>query len=783
MARDAGHPHAAATRGGPDRRGGLDRRGGVDDLRLEADIQATARELFSLIDRSRPSPLTQARWQDEMMDWAMADERLKVEAFRFVDVFPALGSDAEIARHLQEYFLQPGVAVPRALRLALRATARRSPLRPAAVRAVRAEMLSFAHRFIVGSDARSALSGLRALRERGLGFTIDVLGEASVSTREAATYRQRYLDLLDALTAEAVSWPPAPAVDNAAWGTLPRVNVSIKVTSLYSQIDPLDFRGSVDAVKGALRPVVRAAMARGAFLNLDLEQFRYRDLTYMVFTELLDEEEFRAYDQAGVVVQAYLRDAPDDLRALVDWGRSRGRPLTVRLVKGAYWDYETVLARQERWPVPVFTHKPDTDVAYERLARLMLESVDVVRPAFASHNVRSLAAAVATARRLGVPDDGFELQMLRGMGDPIKAAVRALGLRLREYTPVGELIPGMAYFVRRLLENTANESFLRGAFVAGADVEELIAPPLPSADLDRPAVHLPVVAATDPDAPGPFANMPHADFARTETRRAALRALRLVAERPPRHEPLLIGGRERHGIATAGSVDPARPARLVGIVDIAGPAQVEAAVQAAVQAFSAWRDAAARERAAVLFRAAELMRGELAELAALETFEAGKTIREADADVAEAIDFLRILWPRDAASGYAAQARRRARRDERRKLRAARRGRRDRALEFPAGHPHRHDDRRPGRRQHGRDQAGRAVARASARSWPTSCGAAGCPPASSTILPGLGEEIGDALVGHPDVDLIAFTGSRDVGLRINRAAPPASARAGPASSA
>ena len=263
------------------------------------------------------------------------------------------------------------------------------------MRVVRAEMLSFARRFIVGSDARSALPGLRALRDRGLGFTIDVLGEASVSVHEAAAYQQRYLDLLDDLTRETKSWPAAPAVDRAAWGALPRVNVSIKITSLYSQIDPLDFRGSVAAVKDALRPVVRRAMACEAFVNLDLEQFRYRDLTFTVFTELLDEEEFRAFDQAGVVVQAYLRDAGDDLEALVSWARSRSRPLTVRLVKGAYWDYETVLARQEGWPAPVFTHKPDSDVSYERLARLMLESVDVVRPAFAGHNVRSLAAAIA----------------------------------------------------------------------------------------------------------------------------------------------------------------------------------------------------------------------------------------------------------------------------------------------------------------------------------------------------------------------------------------------------
>jgi RHH-type proline utilization regulon transcriptional repressor/proline dehydrogenase/delta 1-pyrroline-5-carboxylate dehydrogenase len=745
--------------------GETERRGapGIDGL--EADVQATARRLFALVDRGRHAPLSQARLQDDMMAWAMADERLKVELFRFVDVFPTLRDGGEIAAHLREYFLQTGVETPRALRLAIATTGGRSPLRPAAVRVVRSQMLAFARRFIVGSDARSALPDLRALRDRGLGFTIDVLGEASVSTREAAAYQRRYLDLLDDVSRDTASWPASSAVDHAAWGELPRVNVSIKITSLYSQIDPLDFRGSVAAVKDALRPVVRKAVERGAFVNLDLEQFRYRDLTYAVFTELLDEEEFRAYDQAGVVVQAYLREARDDLRTLIDWGRARSRPLTVRLVKGAYWDYETVLARQEGWPPPVYTHKPDSDVAYERLARLMLESVDVVRPAFASHNVRSLAAAIATARHLGVPDDGFEIQMLHGMGDPIKAAVRALGLRLREYAPVGELIPGMAYFVRRLLENTANESFLRDVFAEEAAVDELVAAPVPSARIDEPAPHLPVVAPTDPAAPAPFANMPHSDFARTENRRAALQALHVVTTRPPLHEPLLIDGRPCGGIATLDSIDPARPARVVGTVDVAGAAQADAAVAAATRAFPAWRDAPARERAAVLFKAAELMRGELAELAALETVEAGKTVREADADVTEAIDFLEY---------YGREA---LRLGEPRRL----------------GHL-------PGELNHLSYEARGVAAVIAPWNFPLAIltgmtsaalvagnavvvkpagptpligaqlsrilSAAGAPAGTVNLLNGPGREIGAALVTHPDVHLIAFTGSRAVGLRI-----------------
>ncbi|HJW75522.1 MAG TPA: proline dehydrogenase family protein, partial [Thermoleophilia bacterium] len=484
---------------------------------LEEKVEATARSLFSLMDRSRSSLLSQERWQQEMMDWAMADERLKVELFRFVDVFPTLTTRAEIDRHLREYFDQPGLKAPRLLKAGLGAT-RNSVVSPLATAFIRRQMVAFAQRFIIGRDAHDSLPALRDLRRKRTGFTLDVLGEATVSEKEAVDYQRRYLELLDGLALGARGWTHDPVIDQASWGELPRVNVSLKITSLYSQIDPLNFRGSAEVVKERLRPIFRKAVETGAFVNLDLEQFRYRDLTFTVFTELLDEEEFRRYDQVGVVVQTYLRDAESDLRGLIDWARERGRVITVRLVKGAYWDYETVLAAQEGWPVPVFTHKPDSDVMYERLTRIMLEHRDQIRPAFGSHNVRSLANVIATAEALGLPRNAFELQMLHGMGEPIKAAIRKLGLRLREYTPVGELIPGMAYFVRRLLENTANESFLRLTFVEGTALDELVRAPCASAEFGQPPRRLPVVRPTDPAAPAPFDNMPHADFSRAENR-------------------------------------------------------------------------------------------------------------------------------------------------------------------------------------------------------------------------------------------------------------------------
>ena len=731
----------------------------------EQRIQATARALLSAAREDKPSRLSRERLQGEMMEWATADKRLKVEMLRFVDVFPALHSRSEMSRHLREYFAHQGVAAPRMLRWGISLTGARSPVAPLAGSVIRRQLRGFAQRFIVGRDARDAIPALKALRDAGTGFTLDVLGEATVSEAEAHAYKSTYLGLLDGLAATAAGWPQNAVVDEAAWGPLPRVNLSLKITSLYSQIDPVDFEGSLAAVKDRLRPIFRKGIETGAALTLDLEQFRYRDLTLAVFTSLLDEDEFRGYDQAGIVLQAYLRDADKDLDALLVWARDRGRVFSLRLVKGAYWDYETVIAAQEGWPVPVFTHKPDTDAMYEKLSRVMLQSADVVRPAFASHNVRSLAVAIETARELGLAGDAYEIQMLHGMGDPIKTAVRGMGLRLREYAPVGELIPGMAYLVRRLLENTANDSFLRQTFVEGAAADELVLPPQTSADFGAEPQRLPRVRATDPDDPGAFANHPHADFAHRECREAYLAALDAVRSRGAQHYPLRIGGRDVETARSLESVDPATPDDVLGSVAYGGRAEAEAAVAAARAALPGWRDTPARERAAVLFRAAELMRGEGMELAALETLEAGKTRREANADVDEAIDFLeyygremlRLGAPQRMGSApgehnvYFYQPRGVA-------LVIA-------PWNFPvailtgmtsaalvAGCPVIVKPAGPTP----------LIAAQMARLLE----AAGAPAGSVNFLPSPGGEVGDFLVRHPGVDLIAFTGSMDVGLSI-----------------
>ncbi len=163
---------------------------------------------------------------------------------------------------------------------------------------------------------------------------------------------------------------------------------------------------------------------------------------------------------------------------MIEWARAtpRASPLVVRLVKGAYWDHEVVDARQRGWTPPVFEEKRDSDRNFEALTQRLLEAWPHVRPAIASHNLRSVAHAIAVNRELGRAEGDVELQVLRGLGDDLAAALAELGLRVRIYCPVGDMVAGMAYLVRRLLENTSNESFL-GDQQRGVSIDELLAAP------------------------------------------------------------------------------------------------------------------------------------------------------------------------------------------------------------------------------------------------------------------------------------------------------------------
>jgi RHH-type proline utilization regulon transcriptional repressor/proline dehydrogenase/delta 1-pyrroline-5-carboxylate dehydrogenase len=443
-------------------------------MAVETELREVGRSLAAAFPSNARRPLKAL--DERAMELTTRDQELRAALFRLVDVTPACNSLDELARHLTAYLADVDERPP-PLRAAMRmgeGAAGRRALGIAAAAGVR----HMAHRFIVAESPKAARRELRDLWNDGIGASLDLLGEATVTADEADRYAARCADALDVVAEAAARWPERPLLERDSSGPLPRANLSVKVSALTPLMRPdAPDVGREDAAH-RLRPLLERARDRGAHLHIDMESVDALETTLDLVVELLDEPGLRDGPSAGVVLQAYLRDSPQELERILDWaGRSeRTTPLVVRLVKGAYWDHEVVEARQHGWRPPVFEDKAECDRNFEALTRRLLEARPLVRVAIASHNLRSVAHAIAVNRELGGGDADLELQVLRGLGDDLAHALAESGFRVRSYCPVGELVAGMAYLVRRLLENTANESFLN-ARASGAPLEELLAPP------------------------------------------------------------------------------------------------------------------------------------------------------------------------------------------------------------------------------------------------------------------------------------------------------------------
>jgi len=723
---------------------------------LQQEIEHTGREIFALIDQSQREAAVLRRndFYGRLMDWCMRDESFKTQMFRFVDVLPTLKSADEVVRHLSEYLRDSKTPVSGLLRGAL-TVGTVLPAVPATV--IRKNVAAMANIFITGKDGPSALKNLSQIWKEGARFTVDILGETVVSEKEAEQYALRYHQLLKFLGGATADW----RVDGRLAATEPPlVNVSVKISALCARIQATDPDHSIDMILSRLRPIVAEAKRLGAFINLDMEHYGLKQLTIDLFKKLRADPEFVDYPHLGLVIQCYLRDSFKDAEDLLSWNSNLRKPFTIRLVKGAYWDYEKVIAAQRTWEVPVFVSKAETDANYEKVSRLLLENRDLVYPAFASHNVRSIAHAIVYAGKVGLKPGDYEFQMLYGMAKPIRRALVKLGHRVREYCPVGELVPGMAYLVRRLLENTSNEGFLRAKFSSNASISAL---------LEDPSVLIGDNARNEQTQPSmaepEFINEPPADFATNDARQKMDLALQQVQKQFGQHYPLVINGKPVTADDKLASVNPARPDQIIGYSAAGNSVNVMDAVAAARVAFSRWSQTSFDERARIIQRVAARLRQRRYELAAWEVFEVGKTWTEADADVVEAIDFCDF---------YAEEARRLGR------------GRLTQDIpgevsienyiprgvgaiiapwNFPLAIL-------CGMTVAALVTGNTVVIKPAEQSsvvgalFMEALQEAGVPPGVANLVSGTGEAVGSYLVVHPEVDFIAFTGSREVGTAI-----------------
>lgn len=726
---------------------------------IQSQIVSRGEEILKRMEgQSRASIFSKDFWYGSIMEWSMKNEKFKTNMFRFVDVLPSINSGDEVARHLKEYFSEDGGTLPPVFNVGLGL----GSLAPGLMAgAIKKNVMGMAKMFITGESPDEALPVLKKARKNKMTFTVDILGEATLSEKEAQDYTNKYVELITWLAKDAKSWDEIPQIDRDHESALPKVNVSVKMTALYSQIKDLAWDESKRILKDRMRPLFRLGMEQGVFINLDMEQYSVKHLTLEVFTELISEPEFKNYKYFGIVIQAYLRDSFEDVKALTDFAQKRGTPFWVRLVKGAYWDYETIEAEQRGWPVPVYTNKAESDANYEVCAKYLLENIKLIRPAFASHNVRTLAACMVYAEKLNIPKEALEFQMLYGMAEPIKKTMVDMGYRLREYAPVGELIPGMAYLVRRLLENTSNESWLRGKFADNKSTAELLKDPAQGMTPTSPIIA---------KKPGKFYNEPLLDFAVKADRERMQKALAETKAALPVHVGIVINNKELRSEKIFDRVNPSQSDQIVGKIQMSTVEQAEQAMQAAHAAYQTWKKVPAEERAALLDKLADLMVRDRFKLIATQVLEVGKPWAEADGDIAEAIDFCRY-YARDM-------------RNLQKPLRVGGlpgevshyiyKSRGVTAVIAPWNFPL-------------AILAGMVAAAAVAgntvvmkpaeQSSVVAWGLmkmiqeAGFPSGVINFLPGFGEEVGEYIVNHKHTATIAFTGSKAVGLHIlNRAA-------------
>jgi RHH-type proline utilization regulon transcriptional repressor/proline dehydrogenase/delta 1-pyrroline-5-carboxylate dehydrogenase len=725
---------------------------------MQQEIEQLGAELWDRIRGEVPGIFNKGFWQGKILEWAMADPSFKIDLLRFVDVLPTLQSSEQISKHVAEYLAKDGRELPALLGAAVKVAAGGWGAGIAA-NAIRKNVTGMAERFIVGTNAVEALPVLKKLYKDGFAFTVDLLGEATISNEEADAYQKRYLDLIENLVSEVSRWPADPLLERNHLGPIPRTNVSIKISAMEPHIDAVDPRGSVERLMRRVLPLFLAAKQRNVFLNVDLEQWSLNRITYDLFERVLDHPELRTWPHVGIVVQGYLKSSRDDLQRVLDLAKRRGAPITIRLVKGAYWDYEVAVSGLYGYPCPVYTDKAATDANYERLTELLLENYEHVQPAFGSHNHRSLVHASVVAKNLKVPTNAYEIQMLYGMAEPERAAWRGAGHRVRLYAPVGDLLPGMAYLVRRLLENTANSGFLRITHHDGADISRLLSQPQPGPVKERQPRMKPGDLTT------PFESTPLTDFSVRKIRDEFAAAIERVRSSLPLSVPVIIAGKHRTAQRIVDRENPSDVSKVVARVSYAFARDAEDAVKSASAAYPAWRDRPLLERATLLEKLADTLERDRFQMSALQAFEVAKPWREADADVAEAIDFCRY---------YARQS-------------LIELGERDQGS-LPGEY-------------NVLFYEGRGVAAIiSPWNFPLAilCGmataalVAGCPvimkPSGQSaaiafglyqrmieagfpsdvvhFVPGGGRDVGAALVAHRDVAQIAFTGSKEVGLGI-----------------
>ncbi|MCX2890811.1 MULTISPECIES: trifunctional transcriptional regulator/proline dehydrogenase/L-glutamate gamma-semialdehyde dehydrogenase [Pseudomonas] len=500
--------------------------------------------------------------------------------------------------------------------------------------------------FVTGETIAEALANASRFEAKGFRYSYDMLGEAALTEHDAQKYLASYEQAIHSI-----------GKASHGRGIYEGPGISIKLSALHPRYSRAQYERVMEELYPRLLSLTLLAKQYDIGLNIDAEEADRLELSLDLLERLCFEPSLAGWNGIGFVIQAYQKRCPYVIDYVIDLAKRSRHRLMIRLVKGAYWDSEIKRAQVEGLEgYPVYTRKVYTDVSYVACARKLLAVPEAIYPQFATHNAHTLSAIYHIAGQNYYPGQ-YEFQCLHGMGEPLyeqvvgKIADGKLNRPCRVYAPVGTHETLLAYLVRRLLENGANTSFVNRIADHSISIQELVADPV--ASIERMGTQEGSIGLPHPRIPLPRdlygterANSAGIDMA-NEHRLASLScAMLATAHNDWKAVPLLACAASES--AAVPVLNPADHRDVVGHVQEATVADVDNAIQCAINAAPIWQATPPAERAAILERTADLMEAEIQPLMGLLIREAGKTFANAIAEVREAVDFLRY---------YAVQAR------------------------------------------------------------------------------------------------------------------------------
>lgn len=581
---------------------------------LEDFVYSKAKELLDhQIKKSKEfRPLARNWWNQQILNLTAKLPTLQKQVFKYVDLYPTLTSNKARRKFLSEYLLEKSIFAAE-----LFDCLKEIPLISDSISILTEFVIkTMSYNFIVDKNPKILNKKLDELKELGLSYTLDILGELVVSEKEADQYLEAYLNVIK---------------------YKPRTQISVKLSSLYSDLKPKSYELNKKKLLAKLIKIFKTAQGNGSLVTVDSEHYEYKGLFFDVTKEALMSEDLKNWDGAGIVIQAYLKESKEDLQAFIDFARKRATKFKVRLVKGAYWDYERAIALQKNWETPVYEKKVETDANYEELIKILMQAHEYVVPAIASHNMRSTAQTIKWAEELNLDKTEFEFQFLYGMLDPIKFHLKEQGYQVNVYLPFGDLIEGMAYLVRRLLENTANNSFIYQSINESSKETLLKAP------LNETSLELINKNPVKQNLIGKFTNAANLDFSKKHNRKRICEAIEKVTTKiidSPFNAYSIINSHKKKTENIIDSINPAKINQVLAKLHFASLKDLDSALNYSEESFKFWKKVPWQERVGILESFAQKIEKKRDYYNAIIILEAAKPWEEADAEISEAIDFL-----------------------------------------------------------------------------------------------------------------------------------------------